>query len=73
MKNQINNMSAFPFVDVNASETKWNKTKHPYRVTDKEIASKYEQDGHEVLRLSDMQEGYRFNMGSILLVWPLRV
>ena len=70
MKNQINNMNAFPFVNVNASETKWNKTKHPYRVTDKEIASKYEQDGHEVLGMSDMQEGYRFNMATIHLVKP---
>lgn len=62
--------NTFPYVDSTASSTKWCKSKFPCRITDQGNISKYQQDGHEVLCLSDMLEGFRFNMATITLKRP---
>ena len=67
MTNQIN---AFPYVDPTASTSNWNKSKYPYRITDESIITQYQQNGHEVIGLSDIQEGFRFNMATITLKRP---
>ena len=65
-----NVMKAFPYVDSNASSHKWNKNKYAYRPTDEGVIAQYQQAGHEVVGLSDMQEGFRFNMATITLKKP---
>ena len=60
----------FPYIDT-SNDTKWNKTKYPCRIDAADPASKYyKENGHEVISVTDMQEGPRFNKAKITLKKP---
>ncbi len=60
----------FPYIDFTTSNSKWNKTKFPYRVKSISASKWYQEKGHEVIEVTDMQEGKRFNMATIRLKKP---